>query len=338
MPLPMISIRALGTMPEFVLANMGGRVLDKALDSAGLTHAVIDKKSGFIPKASFTKFFSEVDRAAGVQNIGLMWAPALTVRDYGNWGRYVLGASTLGEALTRAQSVMPLHSSSDVTEMRLRRNHASYEYKFSLKGHSSYPDIGFSAVGSVLSIFHNFLGNDWRPLHVNCDFPKVRHSDDAEMTFGCPVNWDTDRLEICFPVRDLLVSSVASGQDRITLEDLKRERTEEYPRTYVDLVVSILQRQTEIREISLDRIANALNLGPRSLQRRLRSEGDDFRSIANRVVIGRAKELLHEGDLSVKGIAIELGYDNPQNFSRAFKNGTGVSPSEFTPRCKAHSA
>jgi hypothetical protein len=46
----------------------------------------------------------------------------------------------------------------------------------------------------------------------------------------------------------------------------------------------------------------------------------------------RGKELLRARNLSVKEIAQELGYSRQHEFSRAFRNCFGVSPSEWRRR------
>ncbi|WP_406651251.1 AraC family transcriptional regulator ligand-binding domain-containing protein (plasmid) [Aliisedimentitalea scapharcae] len=316
-------------MPDFVRENLGARALDKAYTAASLSHEFVEENADYLPEVSLANFIAEIGREVGAKNIGLMWSPSLTVLDYGNWGKYVLSAATLGEALTRANKAMPLHSSTDRTTFRFEGQNAYYGYKFGLRQHSTYPDIAFSALGSVLSIFRNFLGNNWRPMSINCDFPEVSVPDDAEITFGCPVHWNTQTLEICFRIADLKTTAKPRAQSPVTLADLKRQYLPCIPQTYVETVTAVLQQHFDTQGISLERTARALDIGERSLQRYLMTEGVNFRSVSRRVKIVRAKELLREKQLTVQQVAIDLGYDNPQNFTRAFKNETGIPPGRY---------
>ncbi|WP_428580078.1 AraC family transcriptional regulator [Sphaerochaeta sp.] len=45
--------------------------------------------------------------------------------------------------------------------------------------------------------------------------------------------------------------------------------------------------------------------------------------------LNKAKELLSEGNLTVKEVSFKLAFDNPYYFSRFFKKKTGVSPSRW---------
>lgn len=54
-----------------------------------------------------------------------------------------------------------------------------------------------------------------------------------------------------------------------------------------------------------------------------------FQEYLRLIRMEHAMELLHRPELSIQQIASQVGYDNAFNFSRAFKNQYGVSPTHF---------
>ena len=66
-----------------------------------------------------------------------------------------------------------------------------------------------------------------------------------------------------------------------------------------------------------------------TLARRLATEGTTISSEIRRAKSDFARQSLRRRDLSVEEIAAALGYADPSNFTRAFRNVEGVSPSTF---------
>lgn len=79
---------------------------------------------------------------------------------------------------------------------------------------------------------------------------------------------------------------------------------------------------------SLDELAHTLNLSPRTLDRHLKAEGTGFRELASEIFVERARSLL-AGGRTVTTVALELGYTDVSNFSRAFRKATGSNPSSL---------
>jgi AraC-like DNA-binding protein len=76
----------------------------------------------------------------------------------------------------------------------------------------------------------------------------------------------------------------------------------------------------------LETVAATLLTTPRTLRRRLTSEGTSFRALAEDARRARADVLLAEGRLSIEQIAGQLGYADSASFSHAYKRWTGTSP------------
>jgi AraC-like DNA-binding protein len=87
---------------------------------------------------------------------------------------------------------------------------------------------------------------------------------------------------------------------------------------------------TEQAPIDLNDLASRLGVGPRSLQRALIGEGTNFRELVDEARVDAAAHLLMvRPDLSVKEVAIRIGFGGTSAFARAFRRRTGLSPSDY---------
>jgi len=79
----------------------------------------------------------------------------------------------------------------------------------------------------------------------------------------------------------------------------------------------------------IDRVAATLGTSRRSLQRGLATHGVSYTDLLTAVRLRRAADWLSHTDRPVVEIALDLGYSDPSNFTRAFRRETGVSPRTF---------
>ena len=68
---------------------------------------------------------------------------------------------------------------------------------------------------------------------------------------------------------------------------------------------------------------------PRTLQRKLSTEGTTFRALTDSVKQELAESLLANHELTIADIAHKLGYFEPTSFQRAFRQWTGSTPMEY---------
>lgn len=91
-------------------------------------------------------------------------------------------------------------------------------------------------------------------------------------------------------------------------------------------VVSAVITQLRDGRVRIDGTADQLGLSVRSLQRRLTSHGLTYRELVDSVRRNRALLLLEHSSLTVTEIAMELGYSEHANFTRAFRRWIGRAP------------
>ena len=86
----------------------------------------------------------------------------------------------------------------------------------------------------------------------------------------------------------------------------------------------IINRNTSIRTV-----ADAFGLSERTFQRRLAMYNLNYRRLLGNARIQHAISMLDENDISITDLALELGYLNPGDFTRAFRERIGITPRRY---------
>jgi AraC-like DNA-binding protein len=95
-------------------------------------------------------------------------------------------------------------------------------------------------------------------------------------------------------------------------------------------VVHLIAEKYSDPHLSLTRVAEELPMSASNLSRILNKQvGVSFRQLLRNVRIEEAKRMLASGQYSVKETAVRVGFSDSHYFSRAFKELTGLSASEF---------
>ena len=327
---PVISNLTLHGLPQLIRRELGERTLARAVRAAGVDLDAIEGESCFIPHAAALRLIETAARAAGEANFGLLMAPQMDVANYGTYGQYIYAAETLGSAIGRAVEALSYHSNADRMSLVVAGNEARFSYGFALSGHPGYGHVANVAAGALSSVCRRFLSENWRPLRIELDIPKPRQASLFEDMFNCPVIFDAPTMTVVFERGSLAACGpVRAATPILTIADVARDRRGAAPRDTLGVILEHIRLQVRAGSISIDNTARAIGMSTRTLQRELHREGTDFRSLANAARSARAKELIRHTDVSITGIAAELGYSTPANFSRAFREATGCGPREF---------
>lgn len=91
----------------------------------------------------------------------------------------------------------------------------------------------------------------------------------------------------------------------------------------------LLSLRSDLLGAKVDEVAALLDLHPRTLQRRLKDEGEGFAEVQNRLRHERARKMLQETDLDIEAIGVKLGFQDRHSFTRAFTRWEGLSPALF---------
>lgn len=331
----MIHAGALGGVPEFIAEVGGWRAVDRAFSAVGLTAQIVDFPERRIPMQLVSSVIESGAREIGDAEIGLLLWHHISVKTYGTWGRYLTSAPTLREALNRLTRTISYHSPEDALWLTYRPEAVVVHYRFAVFGKHGSDNTSYCAAGALLSVIQYFLGAGWRPKRLNLSIPKRAQDSQISQSFGCDVKLGVDHISFDVPSTALDTCRPPNCEPVFTLADVERARSCAPKTALRDTVADVIWAQLLDQAPSLENVARMMQIGPRTLQRRLAVEGVSFREIERGVVMTRARELLTEADRSITEVAAELCYASTGHFTRAFTRVTGQTPSGFRKESQA---
>jgi AraC-like DNA-binding protein len=174
----------------------------------------------------------------------------------------------------------------------------------------------------VLRVLRARFDQALRPTDVHLGFDNPAGLDIYRRYFRCPVVTGT-------PMTRLMLDRAALARVGMREPIGIAERFEQVLRKRVDELSSqqsvshaaraALQEMLGADTPTLDRVATALHVSDRTLQRRLGAEGTSFAELLDESRRERAAVWLREGHLSRTEIAYLLGFSHPSSFSRAVR-------------------
>ena len=86
----------------------------------------------------------------------------------------------------------------------------------------------------------------------------------------------------------------------------------------------------ERERFTMAQMANELGYSEGHLRQRFRKKyGQSLGRFLQKVRLDKAAAMLRSSDSAVSSVALECGFDSVYSFSRAFKNGVGLSPRAY---------
>jgi AraC-like DNA-binding protein len=155
---------------------------------------------------------------------------------------------------------------------------------------------------------------------------------ECERLLGCRVEAGARWNGVVIPAASRRLS--LRRRDAVLRSVLERQADEIIARLPRDCsAVTDVRRALESRigrsETGIRDVARHLAVSPRTLQRRLASEGSSYQALLEEWRKETARRHLSESKLAVSEVAFLLDYSEPAPFHRAFKRWFGVTPQEF---------
>jgi hypothetical protein len=334
----MTTATGLGPLPELLEIRESPKAVRKLFAAEGIPLALIEDRQQRLPLGKLARLFQRAAQQAGDWRFGLDVGLAMAPGEYGLWARYAMQAPTLGGAISRIVETLHLHQSGTVMRVTPRPDGcAAWEYWCPGAGRAGMTQHTDHVVPVMIRFAQAYLGPDWTPLRVEVAYPSPRRATDLEGVTGTSWVFGGPCLAILMTAAALRATRAPDDENfpsgpLLSHVDVVAARTLEATHAPVADIASTVALRLLEGNSDIDGAACLLNIGSRTIQRRLEEQGLTYRSLVAQIRMGRAKSLIEGTDAPLKRIGLELGYNDPAHFTRAFCRYFGYPPSRLRDR------
>jgi len=183
--------------------------------------------------------------------------------------------------------------------------------------------------------FASWLIDKKIPLTQACfNYPKPQHHQELKHLFPCRHLFNRTQLKLSFSTEFLALPLVRTQRE---LSRFLKHSPADFmtipgqEQSYRGRIRARLLNQGSnlLKCPDFEQLAKSFNMSSQTLRRKLKAEGSAYSMIKDEIRHDLSVEKLIAQQLSVAEVAHQLGYAEPRSFSRAFKEWTGSTPTEY---------
>jgi len=267
----------------------------------------------------------------------LKLAATIKPRHLGMLGFLLMSCDTLGAAAATLQRYEPLLDSVNAADFDVDGERCTLTWRPLIAN----PPPDFIMLSMALWANHarwlaerTDLVCDIRFTFAEPPDPEVRACFDT--TFGGCVQFGKGANQLSLPLSYL--SLPVAQRDKHVHASLRQQAEADLlallgqDHGFLPHIESVLAERIAQGEVTLQHVAKALQVAPRTLQTRLEQHGVTYREVLERVRCKQAERHLRNPVMSLADVAASLGFADQSSVQHAFKRWTGVAPGDYRRR------
>jgi AraC-like DNA-binding protein len=323
------------TVPSGILLELIGLAKrwnvtpSEVLAGTGLTEQRLVEDVARVPLASYLSVVRKARELTSEPGLGFCMGLNARVSAFGHLGFAAMSAATVREAIDLAIQFAPMVSTAMVLHLKVESGVASIIVEDRVELGDVRDVVILARLAALWSIGFALTGEDLKGTAEVTIAEPPYHARFAHLVpplrYGQPTN------RIVMKAEALDVPLIMADPVALRLARERCERTLDSLSSGGRLVRTVRQLLTNPAGgyRSLEEIASEVHVSPSTLKRRLLLQGHSMSQLLQEERRDRALLLLRSSTLSIEEVSERLGYWSVQNFVRAFRRWTGLTPSAY---------
>lgn len=311
------------------LEEVGVRASD-VLRRAGLPAGMAGQPRVLLSTEELFALWRAIGEAGTNPAIGLQLGTETKTERFHPISLAALSSEDFGSAVRQMARYKQLTCPEEILE-KTRSGEWGIQFRWLLAAEVEPPALIECCFAWVLSVARVGTGTRISPLRVEFVQPR-QYVKTIERHFACPVHCGAGRNAIVFRAADAQRPFVTRNAELLALlaPQLERELEQESgEQDFVDRVRVAIQQKLTGQRPTIEDIADALHVSPRTLQRRLQEAGSNFQRTLEDARRRLARHYLNNSVLELTEAAYLLGYEDANSFVRAFRTWEGMPPARW---------
>lgn len=312
-----------------LVSDLGGDPV-ALLKQAGIDPGIVGENDVFVPLSRVVAAIENAAHSTNTVDFGRRLAQMQGIEILGPVGVAARTSATVAGALLIFERFLAAYSPGLLLRVCATDDpdRAFIDYQVLDNDIDVRPQTAELSLGVILRVLRFLLGDDYRPLSVQLPHEALTNVEEYWSYFGCRPVFASARMGFTIRSADL--------QRPLQRDQLAHDTIVQYLTTItaaepcITTSVRALARQLlPSGTVTLELIAEQLNLHPKALQRRLAAEDTTFATIVDEVRRELAEKYLRDTRITLAHLARELGYAEQSVLTRSCHRWFGHGPAAY---------
>ena len=326
-------VRAAYVIDYMSVLRDSGAPVERLLAGSLLPKNIESAPQLFVSLPIALNWVAKVGHEANPMELGLRASEHVLASSFYSRHQEIVG-STPSEAKRLKALLSAMQKEDPTIKLRVVKTHKSFEIKFNLLHHQHryvcYQE--WVLLQTIISIMRTSKGQRWCP-EAMCFASHVRLPGEVVGAFpGTRILIRCSHTSITILRKDLFDTFdkvSASGLELESFLPSKAARREAPGWDLVNFVRTLVKPYLGENFFRFETVAKIVGASERTLQRSLHANGSSFSQILQEARFEMACDYLSKGSMKITDVAMALGYQRVQNFSRDFRKQAGMTPSQY---------
>lgn len=297
-----------------------------------LDESVLSDPDNRIPFAQLVELYEKASQLTGDKNFGLHMGEIVDPKLFDVVGYSAMNSATLGEAFARVARYHSIWTDGAVIKVEISQPISAIIYRYVDESIGEHRQDSEMTLAGFVTLCRMAADPNWTPTLIEFQHPKPDDISEHVRLFRCQVKFNTTVNRLVFDSSSLALPIATADPGLCRMLDRHAEDllAKFPPRdTLIENARTIIRKELNGGNPSLERVALKLGLSGRTLQRKLHELGTSHNDLVDQIRRELATRYLREREMAICEVAYLLGFSEPSSFHRAFKRWTGVTPKEF---------